>query len=324
MISGAARCEDIVWPTPNRAFAEGKSISDFVQPTVSGLPESGLFGCVRTSRRQFHEGIDLKPISRDRHGEPTDVVSAILSGVVRYVNDSAGSSNYGRYIVIEHTDERPTIISLYAHLASVASGIKAGARVAAGQPIGIMGHTATGTPIPKDRAHVHVETGLWLGRSFQRWYDAQKYSSRNEHGLFNGMNIAAFDFLDFMERRRAGEVHDFNDYLARLPVAAAVFVRSKATPDFVLRYPELLRAPMPADGVVAGWRIEFTWFGLPKGFWPLNASEAAARSGAEEIVFRDEAVLERFPCQTVVRLQRGHAIAGARMRDALDILFAAP
>lgn len=317
-LAGAA---EVVWPTPNRAFAEGRPISDFVQPTESGLAESGLFGCVRTSGHQFHEGLDLMPVARDRRGEPLDAVFAILPGVVRHVNLSAGSSNYGRYVVIEHTDEHPAILSLYAHLESIAPEVRAGARIEAGQTIGIMGHTASGYAIPRSRAHVHVEVGVWLSRRFQDWYDAQAYKTRNEHGPFNGMNIASFDLLDFIERQKAGEVKGFADYLARQPAAATVVVRSRATPDFVVRYPELLRAPLPDFGV-AGWRVEFTWFGLPKAWWPLSAADLAAmRGGANEIVFHDAALLRRYPCQSVVRTRSGAITPGPRLRQALEIVF---
>jgi hypothetical protein len=69
----AARIE-FVWPTPNKAWEQGRGIEAFIQPTVSGDPESGTFGCVRSHGAQFHEGIDIKPVQRDRHGEPTDAV----------------------------------------------------------------------------------------------------------------------------------------------------------------------------------------------------------------------------------------------------------
>src|SRR5450432_3876335 len=72
---------DISWPTPNRAWEEGKSYESWVQPTVSGEPESGLFGCIRSGGNQFHEGLDIRPIGRDAHGEPTDKIMAAMDGV---------------------------------------------------------------------------------------------------------------------------------------------------------------------------------------------------------------------------------------------------
>jgi murein DD-endopeptidase MepM/ murein hydrolase activator NlpD len=90
------------WPTPNRAWEQGKSFGSWVQATVSGDPESGLYGCVRSGGTQFHEGLDIRAVSRDSRGEPTDKITAAMDGVVRHVNSSPGNSNYGRYIVLEH------------------------------------------------------------------------------------------------------------------------------------------------------------------------------------------------------------------------------
>src|SRR5215216_1435014 len=74
---------EIAWPTPNRAWSEGKPARDFLQHAGSGEPESGGFGGVRSAGIQFHEGIDIRPVARDRRGEPTDEVYAAMTGVVR-------------------------------------------------------------------------------------------------------------------------------------------------------------------------------------------------------------------------------------------------
>lgn len=314
--------QELAWPAPHPALLDGRPIAEFVQPTESGTPESGMFGCGRTSGRQFHEGLDLKPLHRDRRGEPTDQVVAVAPGVVRHVNARPGLSNYGRYVVIEHTGFAPAVITLYAHLASIAPDLQPGNRVEAGTLLGIMGHSAS-TGIPRSRAHVHVEIGFWLGRGFQTWYDRQKFPSRNEHGLFNGMNIVSFDFLDYVDQRHRGAVPDLRTYLQSIPTAATVIVRSRTVPDFVQRYPELLQGAPPASGV-AGWRIEFAWFGVPKGWWPLDATEVAAvQEGATSVVFHDRALLERYPCQSVIRVRQGVPIPGPKMQDVLDIIFTA-
>src|SRR3954471_9335673 len=91
---------ELAWPTPNQAWAQGKPVSEYLQHAGSGDPESGGFGGVRSGGAQFHEGIDIKCVSRDRHGEPLDAVFAAMDGVVRHINASAGDSSYGRYIVI--------------------------------------------------------------------------------------------------------------------------------------------------------------------------------------------------------------------------------
>src|SRR6185312_852677 len=113
-LSAAVRVE-LVWPTPNTAWADGRGPAAFLQDAGSGDPESGGFGGVRNAGRQFHEGIDIKCISRDRRGEPTDNIFAAMDGVVRHVNSSAGDSAYGRYIVLEHPEQTPGIYTLYAH-----------------------------------------------------------------------------------------------------------------------------------------------------------------------------------------------------------------
>lgn len=311
-----------VWPTPNRAASEGRPYAEFVQPTESGLVASGMFGCVRTGGRKFHEGLDLRPVQRDQRGEAADSVFAMWPGIVRHANSAPGASNYGRYVVIEHQDEGLDYITLYAHLLTVAAGVQPGVTVAAGQTIGIMGRSAGPTPIPRNRAHVHVETGFYLSREFQHWYDRRKFSNANEHGAFNGMNIVSFDFLDFVERRHAGEVRNVREYVVRLPTAATVVVRTTRAPDFVQRYPGLVLAAPPPGGTAA-WQIDFTWFGLPKSWRPLAADDpAVAPVTGREIVFADAELLARFPCQNIVRTEGGRHVPGAKLLDALDILFA--
>ena len=138
LLSAAALAADriaIVWPTPNDAFAKGGPIASFLQDAGSGDPESGGFGCVRSSGGQFHEGLDIKALARDRAGEPIDDIYAAMDGVVRYINLSAGDSSYGRYIVMEHPDLTPAVYTLYAHLTRVAPGIRVGSRVTRGSVI---------------------------------------------------------------------------------------------------------------------------------------------------------------------------------------------
>lgn len=309
------------WPTPNKAFAEGRPYEELVQPTESGRTVSGLFGCVRSDGRQFHEGIDLRALNRDRRGEPTDNVYSMQPGIIRYANQTAGWSDYGRYVVIEHPSNSLGVISLYAHLASLARSTVAGAEVEAGQVLGVMGRSAAGYTIPRERAHLHWEVGVWLSRNFQSWYDAQEYSNRNRHGVFNGFNLVGLDILDFLERRRTGQVSDLREYVSRLPVAVSVVVREKVTPDFVERYPALLAPGQTNDH--AGWQIDFTWFGLPKYWRSLSEKEIArAAPGEPAIVFHDDTLLERYPCQSVVQMRGGTPLPGSKLRQILAILFA--
>src|SRR4051812_42769261 len=73
----------LVWPTPNTAWADGKPPAQWLQHAGAGDPESGGFGSVRSAGSQFHEGIDIKAVTRDRRGEPLDDVFAAMAGVIR-------------------------------------------------------------------------------------------------------------------------------------------------------------------------------------------------------------------------------------------------
>lgn len=267
---------ELTWPTPNPAWADGRGIEAFIQPTVSGDPQSGCFGCARDNGFQFHEGLDLKPVARDARGEPIDQVFAALPGVVRHVNLRAGESSYGRYIVIEHTGVTPGIYTLYAHLSRVMPDIKAGVEVARGQVIAIMGHTAGGYAIPRDRAHLHFEMGLMMTLGFQAWYDRMKFGSPNEQGVWNGMNLMGFDPLDFCNQWRTHKVDNFQDYFDQLKAQVRLSIVTRKVPDFIRRYPSLLKTPLP-EGPIGGWEIECDWTGLPFAWRPLTPLDVAGQ-----------------------------------------------
>ena len=92
----------LIWPTANPAFQNGQSIEAYIQPTASGVLESGLFGCVRNGGARFHEGMDLYPLSRDPRGEALDKIYAVLPGRVVYVNASAGHNPHLGQLLRHH------------------------------------------------------------------------------------------------------------------------------------------------------------------------------------------------------------------------------
>lgn len=260
------------WPTPNPAFVQHGKMEGVLQPTVSGRITSGLFGCVRNDGRRFHEGLDLKAMTRDRRNEATDPIFAFDGGIVRYVNTVAGNSSYGRYLVIEHPQIAPGFISLYAHLSKVDAGIAEGVSVEGGQRIAVMGRSAGGYSIPRSRAHLHFELGFWLGPDFQKWYDQQPYDSENEHGSYNGMNIVGLDAWALCGALRRGEAQDAWEYLMSEQIAVEAFVRDTAIPDLLKVNPNLMHNDViPPDH--AGWRVELTWYGLPTRFKALTVGE---------------------------------------------------
>lgn len=311
----------IVWPTSNPAYASGASPENYVQPTVSGLVESGFFGCVRNSGTRFHEGLDLSPIARDGKGEAIDPVFAVMDGVVLHASRVAGYSSYGRYIVLEHRHVVPAVTTLYAHLARIDDAIQPGAEVKIGQTIGIMGRSAAGYVIPKERAHLHFEIGFWISENFQSWYDWKRFGSKNRHGLLNGMNMIGIDPTDFFDRYRDGTVGDFQSYLAQLPVAYTVRVRAAQVPDFVRRHPSLAEGSIPVDGP-GGWEIDFTSYGLPTRFRALAPDDPSLRSGPRAAVISyDPEIAGLHACRKALRISRGEATIGSLTEKMLQLMF---
>ena len=318
---GAGTRIELVWPTPNIAYLEGKPIDAYVQPTASGEAESGLFGCARSGGAQYHEGVDLKPVSRNRQGEPTDPIFAAMPGVVRYVNPSAGESSYGRYIVLEHPDMQPAVYTLYAHLSAAAPGLKVGDTVTKGQVIATMGHTADKGGIPRDRAHLHFEIGLMVTRDFQRWYDWKGFGSINSHGLYNGMNLMGINALDFFNEFRARRVDNFQDYFSRMPVVAKVRIATRTVPDFVRRYPTLLTKEIPMAGV-AGWEIKIGWTGMPFAWTPLEAVDVPGwRANEVRLLDVDAEALRSHRCKSVAVQRRGDYVPGKDLETVLQQVF---
>src|SRR2546422_4400985 len=80
-------------PTANRTLFEKGGEEKFFVGTVGKPWTSGTFGCVRSDGWQMHEGLDIRCLARDKHGEPTDPVMATADGTVAYVNRKPSLSN---------------------------------------------------------------------------------------------------------------------------------------------------------------------------------------------------------------------------------------
>ncbi|HEX2852495.1 MAG TPA: M23 family metallopeptidase [Opitutaceae bacterium] len=320
MVRAADRVE-MVWPTPNTGWADKKPLGAYIQDTGTGEPESGTFGGVRNGGTHFHEGIDIKAVGRDRRGEPTDDVYAAVNGVVRHVSSNPGGSSYGRYIVLEHPDEKPAVYTLYAHLAKIAPGLRVGDRVTRGQTIATMGHSSGGYTIPRERSHLHFEIGVMITRDFQAWYNRRKFGSANEQGYWNGMNLMGIDPLHFFSEWRARRVDNFQDYFERLEPAVTLRIATRQTPNFIARYPSLLTKPLPL-GPVAGWEIKCSWTGLPFAWTPLTAAEAADLPGNEPRIVAVNAELEkRQRSKSLAVSKRGKWSVGKDLETVLQQLF---
>ncbi len=224
--------------------------------TASGRLESAKFGSTRTGKvgsrfvARFHEGVDIGPTERDRRGVATDSIFAVAAGRVAFVNNSGGSSTYGKYVVVEHEDpslglverrdgstEPAVVYTLYAHLADVRLLLRPGQTVAAGDLLGTMGTTSSiKSAIPSDRAHLHWEIGVMLHSR----YDAQSRELKlaNQFGNYNGNNLFGFDPLDFYAAHVRDPGLTMATYLASVPPAYEVLIRGRF-PDYFRRFPGL-------------------------------------------------------------------------------------
>lgn len=307
----------IVWPTESTAFVEGKPFEAFIQPTLGHEPSSGLFGDVRNNGYRFHEGIDIKPVRKSKRGEPLDSVYAAMSGTVMMVNDNPSASSYGRYVVIEHNNLDVSVYTLYAHLRLINPVIKKGVKVVAGSPLGQMGRSAD-YAISRDASHLHFEIGLRYGENFQKWYDLQKFGSKNKFGIFNGMNLQGFDPLAFMNAARTGEIAKGVAHFIELqPTAFIARYYTSKIPDFALRYPKLA----DLEGSARGWDIHFTWYGLPKKIERIKEPLQFVGKDEIEIIYANPHEINK-KCRIFVKIKKnGKFKYTDLLKDTLKKMF---
>lgn len=314
--------EPIAWPTPNTAFLEGKPMEVYIQPTVSGKIESGLFGCVRNGGHRFHAGVDLKALEKNKKGEPIDPIFAVLPGKVTYYNPVGGDSSYGRYIVIKHTQEDIPLCSLYAHLSHIEPHIDFGKTIQLGERIGTMGRSAT-KPIPKTRAHLHFGLGLRLSDRFEYWYTRQKFGTPNKHGLWNGMNMVFLDPLDYYKARLSSTFRGTSAYIKTLPTVLTIQIKTPLVPSFIQRYPKLiLGGSLPRQPLI-GWQIEFSVGGIPKQWTPLYTPlPELKQEGSIRLISCDAVLLEKNPGIKLVQCNKKDNITiGPKLKQIVDLIF---
>jgi murein DD-endopeptidase MepM/ murein hydrolase activator NlpD len=315
-------------PTANRALFEPGGGERFLVGTAGKPWTSGGFGCVRSDGHQFHEGLDIRALERDRNGEPLDPVLATADGVVAYVNRRPSLSNYGNYIVLRHRVDGLEIYSLYAHLREIVSGLKPGDPVTAGQALGIMGRTAnTREGISKERAHVHFELDLLVNDRFEAWYHKHFPKQRNDHGVWNGQNLVGLDpERVFVEQRRLGGRFSLLRWVQTQTELCRVWVRATQFP-WLRRYAALVRPnPRTEREGVAGYEIALTFNGLPFELIPRAAAELpAARVAPQAPKFQllsvNEAEARRNPCSKLIAPRGGRWELTWRGQQRLELLI---
>jgi len=262
---------DLVLPTNNDALfsGDGPAFYQYVERDYKGMKstpwEGGQYGFVRDPVEtaagivytRFHEGIDIRPLRRDTHGEPLDEVRAIADGKVVHTNLVPGSSNYGKYIVIEHHWDGSSYYSLYGHLNSIA--VRPGQTVHRGEAIAVMGYTGQG--LNQARAHLHLELNFILSHQFESWHDTFYKKDPNRHGIYNGLNLAGLDIARFYQALRQKPSLTIPEFISEEETFYKVTLPKSPNFELPKLYPWMVRANEEVDP--ASWEVSFARTGLP-------------------------------------------------------------
>ena len=311
----------ISFPTENRLLLESGQEERFFVGTVGKPWMSGAFGCVRSGGNQFHEGIDIKCLKRDKKGESTDSVFATADGTVTYINTRPSLSNYGNYLVIRHNIDGMEIYSLYAHLKEIRAGLKTGATIKAGETIAVLGRTTnTREGIARERAHLHFELGFLANDRFATWYKVSHPGQRNDHGEWNGQNLIGIDPTSLLiQQNRLGNKFNLVDLVRTQTELCRVMVRKQQF-QWIKRYaPLILPNPIADKEGVAGFELAISFSGIPYKITPRAASEIKG-AGKYQILSVNETEQKKNPARNLVVKKKGRwelAPAGINLLDLL-------
>lgn len=273
--------EDMVFrlPTDNDALYRGDNEGYFMycdrwfEGKHSRPWQAGSYGFTRNELRisetqtictKLHEGIDVKSIKRDAKGEPLDKVRPIAPGVVAYVSNSKGASNYGRYVVLAHELPEGTIYTLYAHLSVISCEV--GQELTPDDTLGILGYTGVG--LNRVRAHCHLEICLMAHAEYHKFCPAA-----NKHGLFNGQNLIGFNAADVLLACRDGQTFSLSAYFATLKEHYRVRVPYNGSMDLLKRHPFLYKGDWGITPPALD--IAFTAEGVPIAVYPATEAVQA-------------------------------------------------
>ena len=296
-----ARAQPFRLPTANTALFDSGGGAGFFVGTTGKPWTSGTFGCVRSEGWQFHEGLDIRCVSRDKKQEPADPILAVADGVVAYANKRATLSNYGNYLVIMHRVEGLEIFSLYAHLKEIRPGLEYGTPVKAGDVVALMGRTSnTREQISRERAHLHFELNLFVNDHFSGWYKKFLPQQKNDHGEYNGLNLLGLDPAAILrEQRAAGKNFSLVKFIRQQPELCRLFVRKAELP-WVKRYaPLVTRNPTAEREGVAGYELSLNYTGIPCRIIPRAASEVG-NIGRIQLLSVNETEQKKHPCRKLV------------------------
>lgn len=308
-------------PTPNRALFTPDGDARYFAPTPGRTWTAGTFGCVRSSGTQMHEGIDILATRHDRKGEPLDDVVAAAAGEVAYVNRKPALSNYGNYVVLRHRIEGLEVYTVYAHLAVIRPELAPGSRVALGERLGRMGRTTnTASAIGRDRAHLHFEIDLLHNERFAAWLRTHDPTARNDHGPWNGRNLAGLDPAEILRLQASrGGRFSLLEHVRTQRTLARVLVADTSFP-WLHRYPRLIRRNPVADREgIAAYELSLNYAGVPFLAVPRARSEIRGPVSTR-LLSVDADEHRRHPCRGLV-FRRGQSwVLTARGQELIQLL----
>ncbi len=320
----AVAAPDLVLPTANDAIYrdDGPAFYQHIERDYKGEKstpwEGGQYGFVRdpieTSTglvyTRFHEGIDIRPLNRDEHGEPTDLIHAIGAGKVVYVNPVPGYSNYGRYIVIEHQFDGCAYYSLYGHLSE--PRVSVGQTVGKGDVIAVMGHTGVG--INLERSHVHLELNLMLSHRFDAWYNKYLKNEPNRHGLYNGLNLTGLNIAKLYLALKKDPNLTIPQFLSREEPYYKVLVPNSRGFELARNYPWMVQGE--THGSPRSWEVSFGRSGLP-----LAVAPSDQHVNEPQISFiKPSAVDYRYLTRDMITGRNGQGVFTRDGRNLIDLV----
>lgn len=297
-----AKAQTFQLPSPNKALYENGGAERYFVGTVGKPWSSGTFGCVRSYGQQLHEGLDIRPLERDKQGEATDPAFATAEGTVAYINRRPALSNYGNYVVIRHQVDGIEIYSLYAHLRSPREGLREGQVVKGGEIIGTIGRTAnTKAGIDKSRAHLHFEVNLLVNERFPAWFAKEYPNQRNDHGMWSGLNLLGIDPAEVLLRQRSeGARFSLTKYIRASTPLCRVLVRDTSFP-WLKRYASFVQEnPAAAREGIAGYELVMNYVGIPFQVIPRASSEIKG-TAKFQLLSVNEAEQKKNPARSLVR-----------------------
>src|ERR1041385_3243845 len=316
--AAVARAQMFILPTPNRALiADGAPSEKYLVGTVGKAWQSGGYGCVRSEGFKMHEGLDIRCTQRDKRGEPIDPVVASAAGTVAYINDKPGLSNYGRYIVIRHNIEGLEICTLYAHLSEIQDGLAIGQTVKQGQRIATMGRsTNTREGISKDRAHLHFEFDFILNDRYAAWHKQYLVGQRNDHGDWNGFNLAAIDPAPLLlAAAREGTNFSLLKHVQLRKEVCRVLVRDTKF-SFLRHYPALIKQK-PEIKDVRSYAIALDFNGAPIELTPYGEPKSPTKV---QLLNVNQAELAEHPCSHLIVTRKGRRQLGNAGEQRVSLL----